>query len=366
VLIHNLREREGDFGLSLFAPLLFAEQQRCVVSGGDGTFCSMIEGREPDVEGAPFVVDEGSRHGLIPSDEEEASLENCNGLVARLEKNNRQAAPVEISTDAALSFGTQTTAAPESEPELCYATDASTTASDDDAETCQLEVEAEPAGDVEACPRVLSAGQMRQIHAALPPSLRTLRWGRAFAIGLHGDSFVSLLNRSAPHRHTLVVIRTTAGHVLGGFASEAWRIQEGFQNRHAYYGTGQSFLFCSHPDLSPSTITEGTSTGGEDQRNGEGAPLHLYPWTGTNDYCQICDVDKRTLCMGGAGDFGFIVQDDFVRGETGPCGTFGNPALVPGGSFEVAEFEIYGLAPLHAVSPASSLLPTSPFAGTPL
>ena len=60
--------------------------------------------------------------------------------------------------------------------------------------------------------------------------------------------------------------------------------------------------------------------------------------------------------MGGQGDFGWRVQENFEVGQTGYSMTYGNPPLVPSGFFEVAEFEVYGLAPaLFFDSPPSAV-----------
>ena len=72
--------------------------------------------------------------------------------------------------------------------------------------------------------------------------------------------------------------------------------------------------------------------------------VHVYRWTGENDYCQICDDERRKLCLGGVGDFGWVVSNDFMTCQTGPCQTFGNPQLASSQTFPIAEFEVYGLA----------------------
>ena len=114
-----------------------------------------------------------------------------------------------------------------------------------------------------------------------------------------------------------------------------WKKRGTVTRSNTYFGTGQSFLFASHP--------HGVSS---NNSNNPSEPLHLYRWTGSNDFCQICDPEEGRLGMGGGCDFGFLVQDDLQRGRTGPCGTFGNPALVPDDEyFEIAELEIYGLRP---------------------
>jgi hypothetical protein len=144
-----------------------------------------------------------------------------------------------------------------------------------------------------------------------------------------------MVRNAEPFKYSIVVVKTTSGKILGGFACQKWSIRdEKGQARHDYYGTGQSFVFASHPD----NIEEH-----HDGHIHDSASLHVYKWTGDNDYCQICDSDRRVMCMGGVGEFGWIVSDDFTCGQTGWCGTFGNPPLTSEHTFQIADFEIYGL-----------------------
>ena len=208
-----------------------------------------------------------------------------------------------------------------------------------------------------ACPPILSEQNMQYLQTYLPFSIRDYIWERRFAIGLHGDSFCTLLQKCEGHKNSIVVIRTTSGHILGGYASEEWRVgsaagvscssytsdvlthqKSKFRSvRHSYYGTGQSFIF-------------GGSTVSESEES-NGTTLCVYPWTGHNDYCQICDIDRSILCMGGVGEFGWIVSDNFTIGRTGPCATYNNPPLVDDTTFRVADLEIYTL-----ISPFAQLL----------
>jgi hypothetical protein len=190
--------------------------------------------------------------------------------------------------------------------------------------------------DLLYCPRILTPDMMQQIHQQLPDARKMNTWDRCFAIGRDGDSFLTFVDCCRPFTYSIIVIRTLQGHILGGFASRPWNVQDG--DKHSYYGTGQSFLFATHPadDAAPNDPTM----------------LKFYAWTGSNDYCQICDVDKQVLCMGGEGDFGWIVKDNFDVGQTGRCLTYENPPLCPTWPpiFEIADFEVYGLQPLWTPS----------------
>lgn len=51
---------------------------------------------------------------------------------------------------------------------------------------------------------------------------------------------------------------------------------------------------------------------------------------------------------GGNSEFGLMLEDNFMRGSSGQSSTFDNPRLIPGNeeSFDIVEFEVYGLMPL--------------------
>lgn len=209
----------------------------------------------------------------------------------------------------------------------------------------------EPLEQLTSNPRLLTQTMFQQLmDEGIPECLHMHEWVRIFSIDRDGDSFQTMLNHCAAYQYTILVVKTTTGHILGGFASDPWKEQDGFHERHSYYGTGLSFLFANHPLLDSKLDTE----------RDESKELMIFKWTGDNDFCQICDLDKKTVAMGGSGAFGWILKDDFYVGSTDRCGTFGNPPLTPDkdGTFYVESMEIYGLVPYGGMfSPKAS--PTS-------
>ena len=199
-----------------------------------------------------------------------------------------------------------------------------------------VQIEPEDEVTLDYAPRLLSESMFHElVNDAIPRNLRMYKWKRIFTIARDGDAFITMIEKCSMYKHTLVVIKTTKGHTIGGFASEPWKNQDGFDKRHSYFGTGVCFLFTDHiPD--------------NDNAN-KNKQVMTYKWSGMNDYCQICDVDRRKIAMGGGeGDFGLIVEDSFLRGSSGHCATFNNPPLIPGidGTFDILGFEVYGLLPL--------------------
>lgn len=194
--------------------------------------------------------------------------------------------------------------------------------------------------DTSTIPPILSQAQMQYIHThGLPPTVSLMTWTRAYSLQRDGDSFLTMFHKVSHYNNTLMVIKTTKGDVLGGYADTPW----GWANNsrtpgHArgrscsFFGSGRAFLFATRPRT--------------DSKTAKGEAVSIYKWTGENEYSQICDVDAGSIGMGGGGAFGFFVQDNFTRGSSGPCQTFSNPTLVvgsdSGGNFEISDFEVYG------------------------
>ena len=190
---------------------------------------------------------------------------------------------------------------------------------------------------------MLTRDQMRELQGAMPRTLRYKYWKRLFSIAHHGDSFETFLRNTSGYSHTLMVLQTDQGDVLGGFADAEWDRPRGHGSR--YVGTGCSFLFAVR----------------------DSGEVQLHRWKGVNDYNQICSRNEGSLGMGGGGCrgmFGLLVHSNFSRGASGPCETYGNcaalmsdqggPAAVPEtdegtmamiGSeeyFSIVRFEVYG------------------------
>lgn len=55
--------------------------------------------------------------------------------------------------------------------------------------------------------------------------------------------------------------------------------------------------------------------------------ITFFKWTGLNDFCMWSTEEK--IAMGGGGDgFAFVIDTNFIAGETSKSATFGNPPLV--------------------------------------
>ena len=184
----------------------------------------------------------------------------------------------------------------------------------------------------ESSPPILSQKQMEQIHLkGLPATVRLMTWKRCYSLNRDGDMFKTMFTSSSKYQHTLIVIRTTKGDVLGGYADTPWTGTMGSSatlgRSMSFFGGGKAFLFAANS---------------EDGKSND--DIDFYRWTGGNAFSQICDLERGALGMGGGGDFGIYVQDDFTKGSSGACDTFGNPPLISDndGNFDILDFEVYG------------------------
>jgi len=197
-----------------------------------------------------------------------------------------------------------------------------------------VDVVAEPMDVLQDCPRLISNEVMQYLtEFALPNVLKLRRWVRAYSLARDGDSFEMMLTLVAPHKYTLTVVRTTRGEVFGGFVDQSWDSSAGF------YGGGQAFLFsCSIDENFKYPPNRLSPMLGSDR-------VAIYPWTGSNNYTQFCDVTRQMFAMGGGGTdgtFGLCVEDCFWKGSTGSCDTFKNAPLARQAQFEIVDFEVYG------------------------
>jgi len=189
--------------------------------------------------------------------------------------------------------------------------------------------------EIEACPSILSEEQMKYIQKTeLPATVSLMTWNRMYSLQRDGDCFQTMFKKVSRHKHSMIVIKTSEGDILGGYADTPWARRR--SSGATFFGGGRAFLFATNPLLD--NETEAAQRNQHDHH-----PMSFFRWTGVNDYSQICDLDAGSMGMGGGGAFGFYVQDNFTRGSTGSCETYANPPLVKndGGNFKVVDLEVY-------------------------
>jgi len=191
----------------------------------------------------------------------------------------------------------------------------------------KIEPEPEPENyDAIPTPFILSKNVMLQMaRKALPPSIMLSRWKRLYSLQRDGDAFQGMLQRCSGEDRTLLVVKNMDGKVFGGYVDCVW---DGHGHKSStFYGTGQAFLFRVDQVKKPNS-SKSKENNKENQDTEE--KLVVYKWKGVNRYIQLCDVEHGRIAMGGGGQngsFGLCLEDDFSRGSTGPCDTFGNEPL---------------------------------------
>jgi len=186
-------------------------------------------------------------------------------------------------------------------------------------------VEQEPNCSV---PFILQKKHMKTIVAnGLPASIMLSKWRRLYGLHRDGDSFEgAFLRRIRGESRTLLVIKTTRGEIMGGYADSPWESQ-GKNIGATFHGSAQACLFSI------------------DNKGEGGGNVRVYKWTGANRYIQICDTNSKMLVFGGggkAGEFGLCVEDDFRTGSTGTCETFANDPLCCQDRFDIMDVECWG------------------------
>ena len=198
--------------------------------------------------------------------------------------------------------------------------------------------------DMEQNPPILSNIQMKEIkRKGLPPSIQLMTWKRAYSLSRDGDYFGTMLGKCLGFQHTLVVIKTKKGDILGGYADTPWGDQKGsksLQRTPSFFGNGRAFLFATAPDLNEKE----TELLSQDRLTNDS--IFIFNWTGKNEYNQICDKERGSFGMGGGGDFGWFVERDFTIGSSGRCQTFQNPPLTKddNNTFIITDLEVYGFS----------------------
>ena len=74
--------------------------------------------------------------------------------------------------------------------------------------------------------------------------------------------------------------------------------------------------------------------------------MEVYSWSGQNSFFMWSSDDK--IAMGGGGDgFAFMLDSDFLTGDSNRCETFDNPLLVSTNrSFDISNVEVWGFQDL--------------------
>ncbi|KAA0711135.1 Oxidation resistance protein 1 [Triplophysa tibetana] len=158
---------------------------------------------------------------------------------------------------------------------------------------------------------ILDPQQVREISQELPPRTIGYTWHLSYSIDKHGASLKTLYRKlSTTDSPVLILIKDHNQQVFGSFLSHPLHPSETF------YGTGETFLFLSHPRFK------------------------CFHWTGENSFFVKGDLDSFAI-GGGSGHFGLWVDERLYVGRSSPCFTFNNCSLSETNDFTILELEAW-------------------------
>ncbi|XP_073725529.1 uncharacterized protein [Misgurnus anguillicaudatus] len=158
---------------------------------------------------------------------------------------------------------------------------------------------------------ILDPQQIKEISRNLPPRTIGHTWHLSYSTDKHGASLNTLYRKlSTTDSPVLVLIKDHNQQVFGSFLSHPLHPSE------AFYGTGETFLFLSHPRFK------------------------CFRWTGENSFFIKGDLDSFAI-GGGSGHFGLWVDERLYFGRSSPCFTFNNCSLSETNDFTILELEAW-------------------------
>ena len=184
---------------------------------------------------------------------------------------------------------------------------------------------------------LLSSVQMNTLReGVLPTGLHHRPWKRIYNLIRDGDSFVAFRKQledwhgSQGHQSSILVVKTTTGELIGGYASIP---------------------------IVPLASSLGSAAGSclfrlnTKEENDKENIVKVYGKSYTATKKIVFDATRCMIAFGGGDDsdgidegFGLCLDDNFVRGTTARCSAFQNEPLVcsQDGIFDVQDVEIYG------------------------
>lgn len=168
---------------------------------------------------------------------------------------------------------------------------------------------------------LLSKELALELQGVFPWQQRYKEWELAFSPVEHGSSMNTFFRQQ--QGASLTVVRDQEGNVFGGFAQEAWRPQ------HLGFGVPESFVFFlrkGDSSLQSSNADAFTRT----------AHFDIF-WAAPKEGGVIQQCTSNMFGFGQA----LLVHDEFLRGTTQACETFGCPQLSKAEDFVIRHFECW-------------------------
>ena len=163
-----------------------------------------------------------------------------------------------------------------------------------------------------------------EIRELLPLELRYNEWRLVYSPKIHGISIPSFYRRFSTNPLASVVLVTDAKRdcLFGAFCRHPWSSE----NQRKYFGSNENFLF--------SLMKKGI------------VATKYHPWLpGSNRLFQYSD-EKKLVIGGGVTGSGLAVFENWLRGASNACETFGtSESLCCSHDFVVGDIEFWGILP---------------------
>jgi len=163
-----------------------------------------------------------------------------------------------------------------------------------------------------------------EVRELLPLELRYNEWRLIYSPKIHGISIPSFYRRFSTNPLPSIILVTDAKRdcVFGAFCRSPWS----HDNQRKYFGSNENFIFSLMKKRVVAT--------------------KYYPWMpGSNTLFQYSD-DKKLVIGGGATGSGLAVFENWLRGVSNACETFGtNESLCCSHDFVIGDIEFWGILP---------------------
>nr|XP_005894680.1 PREDICTED: oxidation resistance protein 1 isoform X1 [Bos mutus] len=158
---------------------------------------------------------------------------------------------------------------------------------------------------------LLLPDQIIKLTKHLPPRTIGYPWTLVYGTRKHGTSLKTLYRTmTGLDTPVLMVIKDSDWQVFGAFASQPFKVSDGF------YGNGETFVFTFCPEF------------------------EVFKWTGDNMFFIKGDMDSLAF-GGGGGEFALWLDGDLYHGRSHSCKTFGNHTLSKKEDFCIQDIEIW-------------------------
>lgn len=182
-------------------------------------------------------------------------------------------------------------------------------------------------GPLQNASSLLTQDLALQIASHFTPSLRYANWHLIYSPRKHGTSMQTFYKQQSGAN--VVALRDTRGVILGGFASLPWKLSSG-----RAYGSAESFVFSTDYTPSPGNVEESESSDALEPS------IHIFHARPHRRGDVLQWSDDCMLAMGRA----VVVRNQFLRGSSYKCDTYGSPKLSQNSEdFVIQDFECWSV-----------------------